>query len=503
VPTGVLKEFINDNCLKSILKEFLQDCLNKYGVYVSDDLELCTEYYEIVGKDNGKNVAFYAIKSLLYFGVLAISALYILKWFILGVDWINCKSIISESNGFFQTIGFLTEKGYGINHNCILNTVILFLSVVWTLVLLCTVRPFIKCIRNSVRYVKNVLCYIRVKYISDKLKFGKTEGVEFCKDFEAASVGRCIASTVAMRKNPKLFRNAQWVQHRIQEIVADGGTINSYEYRTGRKIKAAIVLLILAIGTAYFSSASSDVAFVDKVNVHMSKISRIIDERRVYAEKEYYVRNNTFVYTKPEENSLVLYQLTPEQSYYITKEATEEVNMVEIRFFTEYGYLSGWIKNQPSIAYYAEYDKNVENITPAEIKASREEYGNVNNLCDNNRFTSWGINCNNGDIGEYVELVFTEPTEIDVFMIQTGNKYFGINCRPIEYNVEFLNDEKIVNTISVTLDDSWDRQAFKINKSILADKVRFVITDVVKGTLSNNMYIAELAVYQKNNSNGV
>jgi len=73
----------------------------------------------------------------------------------------------------------------------------------------------------------------------------------------------------------------------------------------------------------------------------------------------------------------------------------------------------------------------------------------------------------------------------------------------LEYNVEFLNDEKIVNTISVTLDDSWDRQAFKINKSILADKVRFVITDVVKGTLSNNMYIAELAVYQKNNSNGV
>ena len=171
--------------------------------------------------------------------------------------------------------------------------------------------------------------------------------------------------------------------------------------------------------------------------------------------------------------------------------------MQKIRFWTEYGYIEGWIDNPDTKEYTPENDETVAILFPTEAKASRTDFGEAANVTDDNIFSAWGLNGEADFVGDYVELVLPEETDVEVLMIQPGSNFFGINTRPSEIQIEFHDKNGKVKSASVMLEDSMQKQYFTMNKAVKAAKIRFVITNYVKGTQFNNLYITNLAAYGK------
>lgn len=495
IPIGVVKDFVSEPVFCEIVSAFLRERLECFKSVVGDEIRICGECYEIIEDSGVRKNNMGKLKTFIWGFTILLAISFILKWLVFGLDWKSCETVMSGTDNFFQAIGFLAEKNYGINHNCWLNYVCFFVSLFWLVFVIFSVSPFSSSMIKGKKVAAASRCYSRTRYIEKKLLTYITEGEEQIKLLNEIQPSEFSQIKTQQKKNSRIFRYAEYVETVACEIDEYSSENAEYAKRKNAGLVFALLFFVLALGTVKLGMVSTDDDFLEKVNSQVIRIQNICDDKSTYAQKEYYGNSNVLVYAKPQVESLVLYELSAGQGYYIQEESENE--MISVRFLTEYGYLSGWIENTPSTEYCAEDDDEIKRIAPSGALGNRQDFGEAENVYDEKSYTSWGVDGDEGGVGDYIELHLSEITPVDVLAIQTGNRYFGINSRPVAYTVEFLSDDALVASVDIRLEDSSKNQSFKLNKSVSADRVRFVIKDFVEGSAFNNLFISELSLYQR------
>lgn len=507
IPLGVLNEFVEENKFKEILVAFLENRREQWLEIINKDIELCGKYIcsegntiqerTELGSSYIRKTVMYALKSTICLATIIIALIVVVKGLILGIDWLNAKEIAENSSNFFQALGFMCEKGYGVNHNSYVNYFKLLLAVIWLIITPFLIAPFNRCRRMCKGYAKRSGIYLKAKCVQHKLNalVGESE-----------SELNAIKTTSENTKYFKMGKQQTWLLRNFAKKLEKAGAPDHSSMKRVLNITGSIpafltliIFLTLVLGTAYLNYYSKNAEFLDKANFYTQEVHRLIDEEGFYAKAEYFVTSNSPVYTKPTRDSLVLYELTPWTPYYVVEEYNSEENedkIQKIRFFTEYGYLSGWIINVEAIPYSPEGDESVVKIEPIVASASRTDFGKPENVMDKKKGTSWGVSGKTSCIGEYVELVLPEIMNVDMFMIQPGKSFLGINGSPVDFIVEFHFGDT-VETVEAKLDESLKMQYFTLNKAVTAGMVRFIIDGCIDGNITNDLHILELGVYSK------
>ena len=520
VPLGVLEEILckdeaGKNVFRDIVGEFLDSCMIIWKNTMNSDISLCVNNMKVRTGSLGDNDAesrkyasnkrVYGTKGIICALVMIIALAFCGKWLIFGVDLKNALDIYSKCDGadgdFRLFLGFITEKGYGINHNSFLNLILLAVSVIWLLAAVISIPTLVRCIKMSREYGKRASYCSVNKWVKEKLeskiKKSESELAEIKKSKSDISLLK-----IEKRENNRLFKAAEGIELAgtpenisVKRAVGLNGNIPGF----GK----LIFTLILVVATVYGGHIAPEKG-VDAVNLITKKVSFILDERAVYAKTEYRVKDTTPVYIKPGVDSFVLYELAPDSLFYRLPAEENEFsaeligeNTYKIRFLTEYGYLSGWVVEPLVSAYSADEDESLVKVNPLEAASSRTDHGKPQNVCDGKNYTSWGVSGDKGGVGDYVELMLPEGTEVSALMIQTGNRYFGTNSRPTAFNLEFFEGDILKEALETELEDNSKKQYVTISKPVKATKVRFVIAGYEEGSMFNNLYITNLSVYSK------
>jgi len=498
VPLAVLGIYFDADDMTKIIKWFLGiQNTDFYNALVSN-CEKCNKYTNGLSSDEKTKKRFFS-GIVLWGGLFLFIALVVLKRIIMGVNFGIILPAFKSGAKLFQIIGIITHEAYGIDINCTLNTIILVASLLWLVVGILIFKPVLREVRNHKDYSKKYellkTCEL-LKSVLDKCIRQDATRKKFIEN-----KGDEIKATVAGD-----FDNAYIIDGRAKCLNAAGPIESSYIPEPKLPGKGlAVFLIVLMLLTCYLNVNSAKPEFQETYNAFMLDISDGIKDTAVYAYKGYCVTEPTAVYSSPDENGMEIYVISPSEPFEWTYENEESTDYYGIRFRTEYGDISGWIKKTGTVLFKPSANPDMTKQYPAALTASSTAKGKVNNINDGDITTVWGEGFEGAGIGEWVELGYNEAVPVDALAFRTGNCkntwLFSGSDKPVRFTVNFYRSGTLQEVIDVTLEtDELFKECKKIqyvclNRTVMADKITFVIADIDDVKLNDVSYIAELAVY--------
>ena len=249
---------------------------------------------------------------------------------------------------------------------------------------------------------------------------------------------------------------------------------------------------------------------LEKFDEKIGKIGNFFYEFHVKAQKPGNSSAALNVYAKPADESFILYTLGNGKEYFFVSEEAPVEGYTKIRFKTEYGYLSGWIFNHDISSFRPEHCREISWISPVKYVATSdtdwEGFSGVQNVGDRYLHTAWREDRAGSGEGEVVELKFNQD-DADVIhtkYIKTigfaigrcSNEWTYQNSgRPTVFDVRFVRDFKVKETVEVVLEDTHNMQYISFTKPIPAESVEFMIQKVLPGEYDSDAYISEIEIY--------
>ena len=145
-------------------------------------------------------------------------------------------------------------------------------------------------------------------------------------------------------------------------------------------------------------------------------------------------------------------------------------------------------------------------VTPTgyEASGSLEQHGDPDSntpdkAIDDDLFTSWQENQEDGGIGAYIQYSFDRAIELSTLVIYAGvwnevngESYFEKDNRPKKLAIDM--DGK---SIDLKLEDSKEAVTLKFDTPVTARKIRFTIKEIYAGSDYNDTGISEIRFYER------
>lgn len=487
VPIGLLKEIISEETAKIIIRSFFDKKNSEFNVVLQNNKEASMQFSPTTEKD--LNIA----KKLKFRKRLSIVLIILSAWFaieklILGVQWQKIPEVIRSGADFIPCVGFLTEKSYGINHNSVLCLIILFVSVLWLITFLRLVSPFSKEHKSYKIYKIRAEISTRCKNINlnlhNLIEDNDTRLYFILENLNVLDNIDFDCGSKAVAENMIYINNAA----KIQSV----STPKTFLPNTGK-----LVFMLLLVVFSFYSVSDLNVINAENVvDEAYCTVAKLVDGIKFKMVKKYTANDVIPVYTKSDNVDFVVYEMQPGESFEIVDYNYSDDYIFGIRILTRYGFVNGWINNSD----FSYYSPSVSKLTVASASATSEGYySTANKAIDSKASTAWCENVDGYGENEYIDIYLEQVSPIDVVMIQIGNNSskgtFEKNSRPHILSVEFFKDGQFLKNAYVVLSDVSRAQYFQLNKSIEADKVRFVIDTVTEGENYKDTYISELALF--------
>lgn len=495
MPFGCLKDFIHNQVDKE-LEVFLDRCSAEMRAILkkieNNKLLFDSRMSEIDVTQSAS--MFKAIASAVTFVLMALYSLDCIE----RIDWKNISDLYLGSANLFQFIGFAAEKGFVIGHNCSLLHILLAIAIVWIVYLATTNFKFVNEYKSAKAYskMKNVFAASKAfPKLNEALgNFSSSE-----VDFFAANKGSYIQTIV--HPNYRLGKNS----NTQKSLIEDYGLYYERTMRTNLpKHIWVTIILILALATSLLNMLAKKDEFKVWYRDSIATMQYNSQTSSLEGQKEYVVAAECDVYTKDSDEKLVLYHIQANKNCTLLHDVEEESEFANIRFFTEYGFLEGWVPKENLAEYIPVYDQNVAKIYPAECSASSELVGKKSyspyNVLDGDITTSWQEGADGSGSGEWIRLNMNEVHQIHSIGIINGNaasnELYLANARPIGITLQFLVQDNVIDSCTYSLEDNrpW-MQYITLNKDVQADSIVIRIDSANGGNEYDDACITELVLF--------
>ncbi|MBR5479787.1 MAG: discoidin domain-containing protein [Clostridia bacterium] len=500
IPIGILDVFWDDTTVSNIISAFMIEKNNQFDSTLAYNAVICDGYSK-KNEAEKKTKSEYKKHVILTILLFLLVVPFIVNRLFVGVDWANIPYVSTSSGNIFHAVGYLTEAAYGINRNSIIGFLCVTVAILWFFRVLSIILPFKDEAKMLYTYSRRFSVYKKARKISSCLQ-ELQNSTHAREEFTLANFKQL--KHVVIRKS-KVNQLPSYICELNKTALSATVKHPARKLPTTKKLAFLLVMAIITTGL-HVNLTSDDV--INGANNLAKTVTTFVEEVGFHASLKYTVKEPSVLYGTSTRGSVPLYDIRPGDYFRILQSSSDADAPTQIRIFTEYGYINGWVFNAKFVNYTPSNDPSICIAPIALASSSSSDSGNLKSMFDGKSYTRWTAGGDSGGIGEFVDMRLNDAYPIKAFMIQSGNCYsdwlFNVSNRPVTFTLDFYDyneTEKtstLVESITVHVDNTQSKQYIHFNKSVSSNYVRLTINEVVEGSIYKKACITEFSLYSEN-----
>lgn len=491
IPIGIVKIGFGDEITNSVVSSFMSVKSTEFQIILDNEIRDCDKFI-CEKKVFGKRVFGHILRAVMDWLIVCASVFFVFERLIRGVDWSILSSLITEGGSVFHLAGVVTEAAYGVSRNSTLCLLLLILSIIWAFIFIRHIKTVFVETRQAIDYICTYVCLKRCRRLKACLwNLSEQKGTR-TNGFDEGGSGIELSTITPSKSNEIVFcsRFLNQIGLRLRPLNTNAKVCSIFWL---------LVLMLFMMATLQVNKIPDTPETFERYNELVQKISLSADQMTLYADRKYVVTQPAIVYPTAYGGQYAVCELNQGQPFRFVSEETDENKSRKVKFFTEHGFISGWLLDATITEYSPVRDDTLVKKHPNGVEASSTSYGIPTNVCDGTDMSIWVEGADGGGVGEYVDFIYEQAFPVRALVFGNGNCYsqkrYEECGRASEYTVEFYNNDTFVDKIKIALEDVRKTQNIFINKGIFANKVRFVIDGCIAGSKNENACITQLAVY--------